>query len=133
MKGTMVEVVKGIKPLPKVVGVRIVIVLIGGGRGGGETPPPMTTMIGLQGLHEKVAYVPSIVTRRTNYHSGEVTSHGSIWIKSNVDKSVIRGLASMKPLASRSETKFSSGVRKSSLKYGSGTVSCVLVASNDPS
>jgi hypothetical protein len=65
----------------------------------------------------EVASVASIVARRTNCRSGEVTTGGTIWIKSNDDKSVIRGLEGLKPSASRSETIESFDVPESILSW----------------
>jgi hypothetical protein len=78
MKGEMVESVKGIEPLPKLVGIRIVVLLTGGSGGGGTTPTPATVVMGVRGLPNKVALVASIIAHRTNSHSSEVTSRGNI-------------------------------------------------------
>jgi len=74
----MVEVVKGTDPLLEVVGVGIDVVLTGGGGGGGTMPPPAVVVMGVQGLPDEVAAFSSIIVRRMNWHSGEVTSGGTI-------------------------------------------------------
>jgi hypothetical protein len=78
MKGTVVDIVKGIKPLPKLVGVGIVVDMTGEGVGGGTTPPPVSTLVGVQGFPGEIELVTSIVARRTNYRLGEVTLGGTI-------------------------------------------------------
>jgi hypothetical protein len=133
IKGTVVEVIKGIEPLPEVVGIWTVVVLIDEGGGGGTTLPPVAVGMGVWGLPDEVAIVSSIVAHWTNYRSGEVIARGTTWIRSGVDKLVIRGFVGLKPSVSRSKTIDSSGAGKYSLGAGSDTVSYGTVASNEPS
>jgi hypothetical protein len=98
----VVEVVKGIEPLPKVVGVWIDVVLTGRGGGGGTTPPPATVIMRVRGLLNEVATFASIATHRINYRLGEATLRGTIRIKSGTNKPMIGGFAGLKPSVSRS-------------------------------
>ena len=98
-----------------------------------QQPPPAAAEMGVRGFPEEVALVSSITARLTNWRSREVTSTGTIEIKSDADKSVIEGFVGLKPSTSRSKTMESYGVGKSSLGVGSSTVSHGPVASNEPS
>jgi hypothetical protein len=60
----VVESIKGIKTLPKVVGVKKTVVLIGAGEGGGTMPPQGVVVMGVQGLPDEVATFASIATCR---------------------------------------------------------------------
>jgi hypothetical protein len=74
MKGTVVDIVEGIEPLPEVVGIKTGMVLTDGG----ATPPHATTVMGVQGLPDELVLVASIIAHQTNYCLGEFTSGGNI-------------------------------------------------------
>jgi hypothetical protein len=80
----MVEVSKGIKPLPEIEGVDKTVVLTSeGGSGGripcgGRIPRAVVVVKRVWGLSDEVETFSSIFTRRTSWRSEDVTSGGTI-------------------------------------------------------